>query len=140
MKIYFAGSISAGRQDVPVYQEIIERLKKYGQVLTEFIGNTNLSNLGEGKISDKEIHDRDLDWLLASDLVVAEVSTPSLGVGYEIGRALENRKIIVCLYRKTEGKRLSAMIKGAPGIRLIEYKTGDDIDLLVSSVFSDFSE
>lgn len=38
-KIYFAGSIRAGRQDVDLYFKIIEELKTYGQVLTEFVGD-----------------------------------------------------------------------------------------------------
>jgi 2'-deoxynucleoside 5'-phosphate N-hydrolase len=131
MKIYFAGSISSGRQDVAVYQKIISILKQYGQVLTEFIGNSNLSEQGEAKLTDKEIHDRDLEWLLSADLLVAEVSNPSLGVGYEIGRALENKIKVICLYKKTEGKRLSAMIKGAPGIKVMIYENLDDLDELI---------
>jgi 2'-deoxynucleoside 5'-phosphate N-hydrolase len=131
MKIYFAGSISSGRQDVAVYQKIISILKQYGQVLTEFIGDLNLSELGEAKLTDKEIHDRDLDWLLSSDLLVAEVSNPSLGVGYEIGRALENGIKVICLYKKTEGKRLSAMIKGAPGVKVLIYESWDDLEDLI---------
>jgi hypothetical protein len=68
----------------------------------------------------EEIHDRDMRWISESDLVVAEVTNPSLGVGYEIGRTVErngnryNQQRILCLYRE-EGKpekRLSAMIDG----------------------------
>jgi nucleoside 2-deoxyribosyltransferase len=131
MKIYFAGSISSGRQDVAVYQKIISILKQYGKVLTEFIGDSSLSEKGEGNISDKEIHDRDLNWLLSSDLVVAEVSNPSLGVGYEIGRALEHGIKVICLYKKTEEKRLSAMIKGAPGVSVLVYENIDEIEDLI---------
>jgi nucleoside 2-deoxyribosyltransferase len=131
MKIYFAGSISAGRHDVPLYHKIIDILKKYGLVLTEFIGDKNLSSLGEAKLSDKEIHNRDIEWLLSSDLLIAEVSTPSLGVGYEIGRALENKKKILCLYRETEGKRLSSMIKGAPLISVCLFSDEKDIENII---------
>jgi len=136
MKIYFAGSISSGRQDVAVYQRIIAILKTHGQVLTEFIGDSNLSALGEKNITDKEIHDRDLEWLLSADLVVAEVSNPSLGVGYEIGRALEHGIKIVCLYKKEEGKRLSAMIKGAPGVEVLVYENVEEFENLIKLPFS----
>jgi hypothetical protein len=138
MKIYFAGSISAGRQDVDVYQKIILLLKNYGEVLTEFIGDDNLSGLGEADLSDQFIHDRDLEWLLSSDLLVAEVTTPSLGVGYEIGRAIENKIKILCLYRKIDGKRLSAMIKGAPKLTVFEYRNVEDIDLILKSSLTNF--
>jgi 2'-deoxynucleoside 5'-phosphate N-hydrolase len=125
MKIYFAGSISGGRGDVDMYNQIIIYLKDFGEVLTEFIGDTSLSSLGEDDLNDKFIHDRDVEWLLSAEVLVAEVTTPSLGVGYEIGRALENGKKILCLYRHIEGKRISAMIKGAPGIVVKQY-----VDLL----------
>ena len=133
MKIYFAGSISGGRADIALYQQIIEYLKNYGEVLTEFIGDSKLSSEGEEKLNDKFIHDRDLDWLLSADVLVAEITTPSLGVGYEIGRALENGKKILCLYRNLEGKRVSAMIKGASGLLAKEYLDFEDIKRIIKS-------
>ena len=39
-------------------------------------------------------------------MLVAEVTQPSLGVGYEIGRAVEMRKRILCLFRPESGKRM----------------------------------
>ncbi len=125
MKIYFAGSISGGRGDVETYNKIITYLKNFGEVLTEFIGDTSLSSQGEDVLDDKFIHDRDVKWLLSADVLVAEVTTPSLGVGYEIGRALENGKKILCLYRNVNGKRISAMVKGAPNIISKKY---DDLE------------
>lgn len=46
MKIYFAGSIRAGREDAQLYARIVTILKKYGTVLTEHVGNPNLSKSG----------------------------------------------------------------------------------------------
>ena len=126
MKIYFAGSIRGGRYDVDLYLQIIEHLKKYGEVLTEHVGDKNLALLGEDGVKDDYIHNRDLEWFLQSNVVVAEVTTPSLGVGYEIGRAVENQKRALCLYRPQDGKRLSAMIAGSPGVTNAEYKTLED--------------
>ena len=37
-------------------------------------------------------------------VVVAEVTQPSLGVGYEIGRAVAMEKPILCLYRPSDDK------------------------------------
>ena len=122
MKIYFAGSIRGGRDDAEIYSQIIEFLQEYGQVLTEHVGKKDLNAMGESILSDKQIHDRDMKWLLESDLMVAEVTNPSLGVGYEIGRAIENNKKIICLYRKSMNKKLSAMISGAKKIKIINYK------------------
>ena len=87
-KIYFAGSIRGGREDVELYLQIIEHLKKYGEVLTEHVGDKKLKILGEDNVDDSHIYNRDLTWLFQSDVVVAEVSKPSLGVGFEIRDAI----------------------------------------------------
>jgi len=42
MKIYFCGSIRAGRQDAELYGRLIEQLKAYGPVLTEHVGAKEL--------------------------------------------------------------------------------------------------
>ena len=57
-------------------------------------------------------------------VVVAEVTVPSLGVGYEIGRAVAMGKQVLCLYRPQEGRLLSAMIRGMDneaGLRVFDY-------------------
>ena len=121
MKIYFAGSIRGGREDARLYLSIIDYLKQFGEVLTEHVGDASLTSFGEDGTSDTFIHDRDMDWLLSSDLIVAEVTSPSLGVGYEIGRAIEQGKRIICLYRKQEGRNLSAMIAGSKDVTVEHY-------------------
>ena len=112
MKIYFAGSIAGGREDAGVYHELIKHLQSYGEVLTEHIGNDHLI-AQQKSIGPQQIHDRDVNWLMESDVVVAEVSIPSLGVGYEIGKSLENGKKVICLYRNGALKELSPMIFGS---------------------------
>jgi 2'-deoxynucleoside 5'-phosphate N-hydrolase len=126
MTIYFAGSISGGRGDQAIYSAIIELLKQHGTVLTEHFGNPLLTSAGEN-LADRDIHDRDLQWLRTADVLVAEVTTPSLGVGYEIGRAVEWRKRVICLYRPSPERRLSGMIAGCAGITVHAY---DDVNEL----------
>ena len=127
LKIYFAGSIRGGREDAELYQYIIDKLKQYGEVLTEHVGDDTLRADGENNKSDIYIHDRDMAWIKESDLVVAEVTTPSLGVGYEIAMAIQIGKPVFCFFNKKRGKRLSAMISGSGHIRVIEYDTFNDI-------------
>jgi nucleoside 2-deoxyribosyltransferase len=130
-KIYFAGSIRGGREDAGLYEEIIAVLAEFGEVLTEHVGNAGLRETGEDRLSDSEIYMRDLDWLKHADLVVAEVSTPSLGVGFEIATALALKIEVVCLYREQEGKRLSAMIAGCPEVEVLTYRNpAECMDLL----------
>lgn len=65
-------------------------------------------------------------WLADSDLVVAEVSTPSLGVGYELARAESLGKPILCLYRNQDSRRLSAMVSGNPDTMVARYETVEE--------------
>jgi len=131
VRIYFAGSIRGGRQDQALYFEIVERLRKYGQVLTEHIGDAALSFTGEDQ-SDQSIHDRDLAWLKSADYLVAEVTTPSLGVGYEIGKATEWGMPVLCLFRAAEGRALSAMIAGCDEVMVREYRTLEEVESILA--------
>lgn len=97
---------------------IIEVLRKFGDVLTEHIADETLSSFGETDTKDGDIYQRDISWLREADLVVAEVSTPSLGVGYEIGVSESMGKKILCLYRVGN---ISAMICGNPSLTTLEY-------------------
>ena len=126
MKIYFAGAIRGGRDDAALYLQIVKLLRNYGEVLTEHVADDELTAVGE-LTDDKAIHDRDLAWLRAADCLIAEVTQPSLGVGYEIGRMVEWHKPILCLYRPSETRILSAMIAGSDGITVKEYKTAADL-------------
>ena len=133
MKIYFAGSIRGGRQDAALYYEIVRQLRNYGEVLTEHVGDTELGILGQD-IGDRNIHDRDLEWLRDSDYLVAEVTNPSLGVGYEIGKAAEWGKPVLCLYRPENGRSLSAMIAGCAAVTVREYQNAAEL----TEVFEEF--
>ena len=133
MKIYFSGSIRGGRDDVHIYQEIISYLKQFGKVLTEHIGDDSLKSTGEIKKDNKAIHDRDLELLQKSDIVVAEVTNPSLGVGYEIAKAIDYQKKIFCIYRKVGNKEISAMILGSNDLICIEYKNLESLKACLKS-------
>ena len=121
MNIYFCGSIRGGRQDVAIYQQIVTSLKPFGKVLTEHVAFPELE-LGkksassaltffifpfavEKSLTDAEILERDMLWLSQSDVVVAEVTQPSLGVGFEIARAITLNKPVLCLFRPSSGFR-----------------------------------
>ncbi|XP_059505602.1 2'-deoxynucleoside 5'-phosphate N-hydrolase 1-like [Stegostoma tigrinum] len=110
--IYFCGSIRGGRQDVDISCRIINELKKFGRVNSEHIGNPDLVEKGEDgvKPGDKYINNQDLKWLQEANVIVAGVIQPSLGVGYEIGRAVAKNQKILCLFRSSSKYVLSAMI------------------------------
>jgi 2'-deoxynucleoside 5'-phosphate N-hydrolase len=133
MKIYFAGAIRAGREDAAIYEAAVTWLRSFGEVLTEHVGNRALTGIGDDGPSDRYIHDRDMAWLSSCDLIIAEVTLPSLGVGYELGRATALGKPVLCLYRKTSARLLSAMIAGSPGIQMAEYSSVDEAKAIMKT-------
>lgn len=134
MKIYFAASIRGGRADQEIYADIISLLHKYGEVLTEQVGSPEILPIGELGLSDEQIFKRDSRFMKECEVVVAEVTTPSLGVGYEIGR-MEGSKPILCLFRAQEGKRLSAMFSGNDSLKIISYGSLADIEAALEEFF-----
>ena len=125
LKIYFGGSIKGGRSKAEDYKKIVDYLKTIGTVLDEHVADPNLKSSGES-INSVEIYNRDISWINECDVLIAEVTVPSLGVGYEIGYAESLNKRIICLYQNNAS--ISAMIKGNDNITHISY---DDIDELL---------
>ncbi|MBA3037434.1 MAG: nucleoside 2-deoxyribosyltransferase [Desulfobacterium sp.] len=126
MNIYFAGSIRGGRVDAALYYEIIAYLSGWGTVLTEHVGDPALTEKGDDGPDDQSIYHRDMNWLNNSHTVIAEVTQPSLGVGYELGAAIALGKPVLALYRPSPGRCLSAMVSGCPDIRVTEYLSLDE--------------
>jgi len=124
--IYFSGSISGGREDVETYRTFVAALQRAGhRVLAGMVTAGHIGAEGES-LAACDIFDRDVGWIdevaRSGGVLVAEVSRPSNGVGYEIAMARYHYDMpVICLYRPAFTKRCSGMIAGDRGIRLIEY-------------------
>src|SRR5947208_2605580 len=129
LTIYFAGAISGGRADVGHYRAIVEALEAGGhRVLAGAVASEDVGAHGES-LEAAAIFARDLGWIAEADVLVAEVSLPSTGVGYEIAAARHRfDRPVICLYRAGHTKRCSAMVAGDAGIELIEYD--EDAEML----------
>jgi nucleoside 2-deoxyribosyltransferase len=100
MNLYFACSITGGREFEPVYQEIVAALMADGHEIPT-------SHLVQSEVMEKErilvpqdVYERDVNWIKNCDVLIAEVSVPSHGVGYEIGYALTIQKPVLCIHKK----------------------------------------
>ena len=125
-KVYFAGSIRGGRADAELYRRMIGYIKMNAEVLTEHVGDPALSALEGAADRDAAIYSRDTAWLRECDLVIAECSCPSHGVGYELCFAEGLGKPCFVFYNSLSGK-LSAMIKGDPYFKVIPYENGKEL-------------
>jgi hypothetical protein len=137
IKIYFAGSIRGGRDSAADYQVIIKHLQQIGTVLTEHIADENMI-AEEINLTDEQIHDRDIDWLNLSHCIVAEVTQPSMGVGYELASAMFLNKPVLCLFNKSKGKKLSAMISGQKYFHVVNYDKINEALEKIREYFNNF--
>ena len=135
MRIYFAGSIRGGRDEKDNYLKLINHLATFGEVLTEHVGHKDVEK-SELHKSDSYIFERDIDWLKSSDVMVADVTMPSLGVGYEIGFSETLDIPILCLFNPKYKKVLSAMVSGNKKLICKEYNTIDEAKLLLDEFLS----
>ncbi|MCX6067610.1 MAG: nucleoside 2-deoxyribosyltransferase [Chloroflexi bacterium] len=116
MNIYFACSITGGREFESSYLSIVDAMLADGhEVPTAHLATPKVREL-EITAAPAEVYARDVDWVRNSDVLVAEVSTPSHGVGYEIGFALGLGKPVLACHRSDRG--ISKMISGNPDANL----------------------
>ena len=126
IKVYFAGSIRGGRADAELYRQMIEYIQKTDIVLTEHVGNLALSKTDGLPNRDVAIYEQDTAWIRESDVIIAECTTPSLGVGYELAYAESLSKPVHIFFDKRRTK-LSAMLSGNKIFQLHPYSNPSDI-------------
>ena len=101
MKIYFVGSISGKDRYLKHYQKIISSLKQLGHEVSEItLEPTKEYVYGMSDEKKVEQYKRVLKWISDADVVVAEGSYSSMGVGYEISLALEKGKPVIVMYEE----------------------------------------
>jgi len=137
MNIYFACSITGGRDFEPVYQTITKALAEdHHEVPTAHLAESGVTTL-EAVIDPLDVYSRDVTWIRACDALIAEVSAPSHGVGYEIGFALGLGKPVLALYE--DGRKVSKMISGNPdpNLSVKSYKSPKHAVVLIREFLSD---
>jgi 2'-deoxynucleoside 5'-phosphate N-hydrolase len=111
-KIFLSGSIRGGRQLLETYRFMFDILEEAGaEVLSWHVADPELEKI-EMRMTEEEIYARDMGLLVKSDALIAEVTVPSTGVGYEICRALVKGIPVLCLY--SPDAAVSAMVLGNP--------------------------
>lgn len=126
MKIFFAGSIRGGRGMLSEYKQMVVLLKELGHtIVSEHVASERLEE-AEAKLSDEEIFGLDTGFIDECDCLVAEVTVPSTGVGYEICYAVSKGKRVLCVYR--EGTSVSAMVLGNKGVKAIPYRSMEELE------------
>jgi 2'-deoxynucleoside 5'-phosphate N-hydrolase len=126
MIIYCAGPIRGNH----TYKESLKKIIEY----IEGLGNTVLSEFSAKfsstiPLTDKQIYKRDLKWIDGSKCMIAEISAPSLGVGFEISYAVFQRKLPVLAVYNSDAQQISAMILGCDSSLLTIQKYRDEEEM-----------
>ncbi len=123
MRIYFTASAAGKEQYGDEYRLVINTLKDLGSQVSELVFDRSLEEAEESPAEKDKLYQKMSHFLKAADLVVAEISYPSVTVGYEISRALSEGKPVLAL--RFKGTR-SNLLEGHPDekFKMTEYEKG----------------
>jgi len=127
MKVYFGASVSLDRSRLPVYQEIASEIEKLGHEITsQHVLDPDLtSGEWQKQYVPKELFRRETERLDKSDVMIAEVTSPSWGTAFLIEYALNHGKPVLALYYKEAAMPLPMMIEGHPELYVAHYSKGN---------------
>lgn len=141
MRIYLACTVRGDRRGVAAGRAICDTLTRLGHdVLTTHLLADDVES-AEAAIGEADVFRRDLAWLAACDVLVAEASGSSYGVGFEVGyvlgRAPASGQRVVLLYDTARRDAISRLISGNvdPACTTFAYASIDELVAFVASVF-----
>ena len=134
LRIYLAFPIQGETQENPPYGAIAKYLRSKGELVSNHRDGYEAYIDEKVSASARSIYEDDIRRLLSADIVVAETSTPSLGVGYEIAKAEDRKKPIICLHFSGNDSS-SAMIAGNANLILVSYDTVADLKDKLDALF-----
>ena len=120
MKYYFCGSMTYDRSKKDTYVKLIEKIKEYGEVLNDFVGDTVVTDY-----EPSYVFKRDTNNLSNADFLVADLSVVSLGVGFEVGYYLQFGKPLVLMYDINKPLP-SSLLRGVDKATVIPYENDSD--------------
>jgi len=133
LRIYLACTVRGDRGAVAGLRELVHDLEAAGHiVLTKHLLDDNVET-AEAALAERQVYERDIEWLEACDLLIADASGSSFGVGFEVGyvlgRSERSAQRVLLLYRADRRDTISRLIVGLahPRCEVIEYKDAADL-------------
>jgi hypothetical protein len=112
MKIYFSATVTDNSDLKKMYKLIKDYLAKEGHKVFEY-GSDQIDPSELAERSDNEISQtfKDLDkYLRNADILIADISLSSVGIGYEISQAIMMKKpVLVLKYQKSNFEPLATI-------------------------------
>jgi nucleoside 2-deoxyribosyltransferase len=134
MNVYLACTVRGDRGGLEAARVLCGTLERFGcTVLTKHLLADD-ADVAEGALSEREVFERDLRWLDSADLLIAEASGSSYGVGFEVGyvlgRAHATKQRVLLLYDRARRPHVSRLIAGNAHGACTTYPYAGTRDLL----------
>ena len=140
MRIYLACTVRGDRAAVLALRELVADLDAAGHtILTRHLLEDDV-DAAEAALSERAVYERDIDWLNAADVLIADASGSSFGVGFEVGWVLARSEVlpaeggshatrVLLLYRADRKGRISRLIGGNahPRCAVLPYEDAADL-------------
>jgi nucleoside 2-deoxyribosyltransferase len=133
MRIYLACTVRGDRGAIEGLRSLVAALESAGHtILTKHLLDEDVER-AEAALTERAVYERDIEWLEACDVLIADASGSSFGVGFEVGyvlgRADRTNQRVLLLYRRDRRDRISRMIVGNadPRCRVVAYEGADDL-------------
>jgi len=133
MDIYLACTVRGDRGGTGVARTLADALESMGHaILTRHLLDDNV-DMAESALTEQDVFERDLRWLDAADLLIAEASGSSYGVGFEVGYVLGRSELtdqrVLLLYDGARRSMVSRLIAGNvhPKCTTYPYRDADDL-------------
>ncbi len=124
VRIYLAASMTTPAAEIAVIRDLLAALEGEGHLVpSRHVADAAAAMTRDAQLSDAQLAARDLAWLADCDALIAEVSTPSHGVGVEVMAASAAGIPVLALAR--HGVRVSRLLGGLPGVRTATYRDGE---------------
>jgi len=126
-KAYISGPITTiNPTEVLAFYEAIGSLcREIG--LQPYVPHLDTDATTDVSITPSEVYEKDVQEIITSELLIAYVGIPSVGVGAELGRAAMNGIPVILLYER--GARVSRLVRGIPTV-VAEIQFNDYEDAL----------
>jgi nucleoside 2-deoxyribosyltransferase len=124
MRVYLAAAMTHPGRDLAWIRVLLDCLEADGhEVPTSHVADARGREVDD-PLTDRQVARRDLDWVAGCDALVAEISTPSHGVGVEVAAAIAAGKPVLLVYKR--GTLVSRLLLGLDGVETFAFANADE--------------
>lgn len=142
VRIYLACTVRGDRGGVLAGRTICERLERHGhRVLTTHLLEDGV-DAAEAQLTERQVFLRDLEWLSQCDVLIAEASGSSFGVGFEVGyvlgRAGHTGQRVLLVHDAARAGSISRLIVGNchDACETVAYRSLEELATLIDTRFA----